>query len=210
MAYRFCCHAREGLWAGHSTEAPRYGAGLKMVAKWRKRATVGGAPMGPKDRRSSALSKEEEVLIRHTFRRHTLLPLDDCASTRSSLHRCLQRQGISRLPDVEGSKPTAAFKACPIRLSPIPCDRAQLCGRRSHRLHRRTERAAAHSPAGTTVGRRSPVTRRICCQIHRFARSLASRSGIPMRRWSRGWSYGQSSRLSARSSAGLLTPAVSR
>jgi hypothetical protein len=45
---------------------------------------------------------------------HTLLPLDDCLYalqatvpqlTRSSLHRCLERHGISRLPEVEGSKP---------------------------------------------------------------------------------------------------------
>ena len=42
------------------------------------------------------------------FRRHTLLPLDGCLYalqpsaphlTRSSLHRCLQRHRISRLPD---------------------------------------------------------------------------------------------------------------
>jgi hypothetical protein len=48
------------------------------------------------------------------FRRHTLLPLDDCLYacsrrsaplTRSSLHRCLQRHGISRLPDMDGDKP---------------------------------------------------------------------------------------------------------
>jgi hypothetical protein len=48
-----------------------------------------------------------------TFRKHTLLPLDDCLYafqatiphlTRSSLHRCLQRHGISRLPDVEDNK----------------------------------------------------------------------------------------------------------
>jgi hypothetical protein len=47
-------------------------------------------------------------------RRHTLLPLDDCLYalqagipylTRSSLHRCLVRHGISRLPDVDGEKP---------------------------------------------------------------------------------------------------------
>ena len=47
------------------------------------------------------------------FRRHTLLPLDDCLYalqlsiphlTRSALHRCLQRHGISRLPDVAGDK----------------------------------------------------------------------------------------------------------
>ena len=54
----------------------------------------------------------------------TLLPLDDCLYalqatiphlTRSSLHRCLQRHGIGRLPQVEGDKPTKkAFKAYPI------------------------------------------------------------------------------------------------
>ena len=58
------------------------------------------------------------------FRRHTLLPLDDCLYglqptiphlTRSSLHRCLQRHGISRLPDVDGDKPARQkFKAYPI------------------------------------------------------------------------------------------------
>jgi hypothetical protein len=35
--------------------------------------------------------------------------------TRSSLHRCLQRHGISRLPEIEGSNPsTKKFKAYPI------------------------------------------------------------------------------------------------
>ena len=58
------------------------------------------------------------------FRRHTLLPLDDCLYalqatiphlTRSSLHRCLQRHGISRLLDVEGDKPARRkFKPYPI------------------------------------------------------------------------------------------------
>jgi hypothetical protein len=58
------------------------------------------------------------------FRRQTLLPLDDCLCalqatishlTRSSLHRCLQRHGISRLPEVDGDKPAREkFKAYPI------------------------------------------------------------------------------------------------
>ena len=58
------------------------------------------------------------------FRRHTLLPLDDChyalqatipRLTRSSLHRCLQRHGISRLPEIDGDKPVRKkFKAYPI------------------------------------------------------------------------------------------------
>ncbi len=100
----------------------RHGINPKTVAKWRKRESVDDAPMGPKERRSSVLSKEEEALV-VAFRRHTLLPLDDCLYalqptiphlTRSSLHRCFLRHEISRLPEVEGSKPKAAFKAYPI------------------------------------------------------------------------------------------------
>ena len=62
------------------------------------------------------LSVEDEAVV-VAFRRHTLLPLDDCLYalqatiphlTRSSLHRCLQRHGISRLPEVEGDKPGEA------------------------------------------------------------------------------------------------------
>ena len=58
------------------------------------------------------------------FRRHTLLPLDDCLYalqptiphlTRSALHRCLKRHGISRLPETDGDKPARKrFKAYPI------------------------------------------------------------------------------------------------
>ena len=69
------------------------------------------------------LTVEQEAII-VAFRRHTLLPLDDCLYalqatipdlTRSSLHRCLQRHGISRLPDVEGEKTlTRKFKAYPL------------------------------------------------------------------------------------------------
>ncbi len=59
------------------------------------------------------LTEAEEAII-VAFRRHTLLPLDDCLyalqpsipqSTRSGRHRCLQRHGIPRLPDVTGDKP---------------------------------------------------------------------------------------------------------
>lgn len=100
----------------------KYGINPKTVAKWKKRVGVDDAPMGPKERRSSVLSKQEEALA-VAFRRHTLLPLDDCLYalqatiphlTRSSLHRCFQRHDISRLPDVEGSKPKKKFKAYPI------------------------------------------------------------------------------------------------
>ena len=73
--------------------------------------------------RSTVLSVEEEAVV-VAFRRHTLLPLDDCLYalqptiphlTRSSLHRCLKRHGISRLPQVEGeASPKRKFKAYPI------------------------------------------------------------------------------------------------
>jgi transposase InsO family protein len=103
--------------------AERYGINPKTVAKWKQRSFAGDAPMGPKEPRSTLLSKEEEAVV-VAFRKHTLLPLDDCLYalqatiphlTRSSLHRCLQRHGISRLPEVEGDKPRKSrFKAYPI------------------------------------------------------------------------------------------------
>ena len=103
--------------------ARRYGINPKTVAKWKKRKSVKDRPTGPKARHSTVLSLEEEAVI-VAFRRHTLLPLDDClyalqatipGLTRSSLHRCLLRHGISRLPEVKGDKPAKkAFKRYPI------------------------------------------------------------------------------------------------
>jgi transposase-like protein len=103
--------------------AKRYGINQKTVAKWKRRSSVADLPTGPREPRSSVLSIEDEAII-VAFRRHTLLPLDDCLYalqatiphlTRSSLHRCLQRHGISRLPEVDGAKPArTAFKAYPI------------------------------------------------------------------------------------------------
>jgi transposase InsO family protein len=103
--------------------ARRYGVNPKTVAKWRARASVADQRTGPKDPRSTVLSPEDEAII-VAFRRHTLLPLDDCLYalqatlphlTRSSLHRCLQRHGISRLPDTDGDKPQRSrFKRYPI------------------------------------------------------------------------------------------------
>ncbi|MEZ5762492.1 MAG: IS481 family transposase, partial [Paracoccaceae bacterium] len=99
------------------------GINPKTVAKWRKRATVEDMKTGPTEPRSTVLSETEEAMI-VAFRRHTLLPLDDCLYalqpsiphlTRSALHRCLQRHGISRLPDVAGDKPQRQkFKRYPI------------------------------------------------------------------------------------------------
>lgn len=95
------------------------GINVKTVAKWRKCETL-------EDRNepsSTVLSKSEETMV-VAFRRHTLLPLDDCLYalqpsiphlTRFVLHRCLQRHGTSRLPDMEGDKPKRQkFKRYPI------------------------------------------------------------------------------------------------
>jgi len=112
-------HSQESLRA----LAKRHGVNQKTVAKWKGRTSVADVPTGPKEPRSTVLSVEEEAVV-VAFRRHTLLPLDDCLYalqptiprlTRSSLHRCLQRHGVSRLPQVEGDKePRRTFKTYPI------------------------------------------------------------------------------------------------
>lgn len=109
--------------ASNASLSRKLGINVKTVAKWRKRDHVADAQMGPKEVHSTVLSIEEEAVI-VTFRRHTLPPLDDCLYalqpsiphlTRSSLHRCLQRHGISRLPEVKGDKPKKKFKRYPVR-----------------------------------------------------------------------------------------------
>lgn len=61
---------------------------------------------------SIVLIEAEEAMV-VAFRRHTLLQPDECLYalqpliphlTRSALHRCLQRHGMSLLPDVEDDK----------------------------------------------------------------------------------------------------------
>lgn len=103
--------------------AQRFGVNPKTVAKWRSRATTADRRTGPKQPRSTVLTAEQEAVV-VAFRRHTLLALDDClyalqptipGLTRSSLHRCLVRHGISRLPEIDGDKPIRRrFKSYPI------------------------------------------------------------------------------------------------
>src|SRR5271154_6313065 len=112
-------HSQESL----RSLAKRYGVDPKTIAKWKARTSVSDLPTGPKAPRSTVLSVEEEAVV-VAFRRHTLLPLDDCLYalqltiphlTRSSLHRCVQRHEISRLPQVEGeASAKRKFKAYPI------------------------------------------------------------------------------------------------
>ena len=84
--------------------------------------------MGPKQPLSTVLGPEDGAVV-VAFRRHTLLPLDDRLHalqpslphlTPSSLHRCLQRHGISRLPDPkDGRAAKRRFKAYPIGFARI-------------------------------------------------------------------------------------------
>jgi len=105
------------------TLSKRYSVNPKTVAKWKKRHFVHDASMGPKERRSTVLTLEEEAVV-IAFRKHTLLPLDDCLYalqstithlTRSALHRCFQRHNISRLPEMDSDKKKKKeFKHYPI------------------------------------------------------------------------------------------------
>lgn len=98
--------------------ALQYGINPKTVLKWRRRSTTADAPMGPKKPKSTVLTSAEEAIIVE-FRRRTLLPLDDVMGclrdaipnlSRSALHRCLQRHGISRLPKAETAETRKRFK----------------------------------------------------------------------------------------------------
>ena len=115
--------AIQRLQASLAQSSRELGINPKTVAKWRKRTTVEDMKTGPRDPRSTILSEAEEAMV-VAFRRHTLLPLDDCLYAlqpsiphlnRSALHRCLQRHGISLLSEVDGDKPMLQrFKRYPI------------------------------------------------------------------------------------------------
>ena len=67
------------------------GLNPKTVAKWRKRQTVEDQKTGPKEPRSTVLSEEEEAMV-VAFRRHTLLPLEDCLyALQPSIPHCQRR-----------------------------------------------------------------------------------------------------------------------
>lgn len=65
-------HSKESV----NTLAKRYGVNFKTILKWKHRDYVHDSPMGPKDPHSTVLTQEEAICV--AFRKHTLLPLDDC------------------------------------------------------------------------------------------------------------------------------------
>lgn len=100
-----------------SVLAKKFGINIKTVYKWKKRRSVIDAPMGAKKLRT-VLSEIEELAI-CTFRTKTQLALDDCyialkdsipTLTRSNLHRCLKRHGLSVLPKDDDQSKRSPFK----------------------------------------------------------------------------------------------------
>lgn len=144
--------------------AKRHGINPKTVAKWRQRRSLTDWKTGSKEPRSTVLSIEQEAII-VAFRRHTLLPLDDCLHalqatiphlTRSSLHRCFQRHNISRLPEVEGDKPKRSkFRSYPIGYFHIDIAEVRTEQGRLYMLVAidRTSKFALHEKAKTATAR---------------------------------------------------------
>lgn len=89
--------------------AARLSLNPKTIMKWKKAGRIEDKKSGPTVPRSTVLTEQEEQIICE-FRRVTKFSLDDVfialmdeipKMTRSNLHRCLQRHGLSRLPKVE-------------------------------------------------------------------------------------------------------------
>jgi transposase len=93
--------------------AAELGVHLKTIYRWRGRTSTHDRSHQP-HRLATSLSPLEEALVIE-LRKLLALPLDDiteamrrCVNpklSRSAIHRCLQRHGISRMPQPEKPKP---------------------------------------------------------------------------------------------------------
>ena len=190
-------------------------------------ADVGrGSEDRPQTVRSTVLSDAEAAII-VAFRRHTLLPLDDCLwalqatiphLSRSSLHRCFTRHGISRLPELDGDKPTRKrFKPYP--LGHVHIDLAELRTAEG-KLHlfiaidgQETIDPTPERDASSRPQRRPDVEVRLRrarrsghdADCHSFPRSLGGRRSLPHPH--RAHRQRQSVRRPAQKSAGLYRDA---
>ena len=119
--------------------ANRYGINQKTVRKWRNRSSATDLPTGPK-KPSTVLSVEEEAVV-VAFRRHALLPLDDCLYAPSTPSSAEGVANGSNRPYAEVSIASRHFQRAS---APSIC----------------TERSATLSDASAKMeGRRRPTTR---------------------------------------------------
>jgi hypothetical protein len=98
--------------------AIRYNLNPKTVSKWRKSEGCADKRSGPNTPKSVLSAQEQQIICE--FRRVTNFALDDIfvalkdkipALTRSNLHRCLQRNGLSIMKkDAEEKREKQAFK----------------------------------------------------------------------------------------------------
>ena len=97
--------------------AKKYNLNPKTIQKWKHRDSLEDIKSGAKKVRSALSELEQQTICE--FRRVTRFSLDDCyitlkdniqALSRSNLHRCLQRNGLSRLPKEEKVKKKKKFK----------------------------------------------------------------------------------------------------
>jgi transposase-like protein len=105
-----------------SVLAQRYNISTNTVRKWKKAGAVTDAKSGAPKGSNSPLTALERQVICET-RRTLRLPIDDLLDalkpqiphlSRSALHRCLQDNGLSRLPVVESQRTERKpFKAYP-------------------------------------------------------------------------------------------------
>ena len=98
--------------------ASRLSLNPKTVTKWKNAGRTTDKRSGPTNPKSTVLTEQEEQIICE-FRRVTKFSLDDVfislmdeipKMTRSNLHRCLQRHGLSRLPKDVTKKEKKSFK----------------------------------------------------------------------------------------------------
>ena len=133
--------------------ARHHGISSTTVQKWRRRQTTADAAMEPKSAHSPVLSTEQEAMI-VAFRRHTLLPLDDClrpAAQHPGAH-ALQPAPLPATPRHLPAAPNRGRQAGQEALQGLP-DR--LCPHR-----RRTKGFAGHRRGPHRAGQAAPVRRR--------------------------------------------------
>jgi len=104
----------------HTVLAKRHGVGVETVARWKSRDSVEDRPHTPHRLKTTLTPAQEAVVL--AIRETLWLSLDDLLAvtrefihadlTRSALHRCLKRHGVSTRPATETAKRTTKpFKA---------------------------------------------------------------------------------------------------